>query len=200
MRVEFTLIFSSVHSLYFCLSSLEKSLHSPTLDIFSMKAFVFDTETTGFTVRDGRLDQQPHIIQFAGILGEISQENGFVEIDRINVLIKPLIPIPFASSQVNGIYDRHVVDKEPLSHHIDEIMDFINVRTDIAVAHNIEYDRDVISYELERLGRAGDFHPKQSLCTMRSSTDYCELQGRGLSFKPPRLNELYKHLFGTWFE
>lgn len=40
-----------------------------------MKAFVFDTETTGFTVRDGRLDQQPYIIQFAGILGEISQED-----------------------------------------------------------------------------------------------------------------------------
>ena len=119
-----------------------------------MKAFVFDTETTGFTVRDGRLDQQPYIIQFAGILGEISQENGFVEIDRINVLIKPPISIPFASSQVNGIYDRDVADKESLSHHIDEIMDFINVRTDIVVAHNIEYDRDVLSYELERLGRA----------------------------------------------
>lgn len=165
-----------------------------------MKAFVFDTETTGFTVRDGRLDQQPYIIQFAGILGEISQEDWFVEIDRINVLIKPPIPIPFASSQINGIYDRDVVDKEPLSYHIDEIMDYINTRTDIAVAHNIEYDRDVLSYELERLWRAGDFHPKQSLCTMRSSTDYCELQWRGLSFKPPRLNELYKHLFGTWFE
>lgn len=33
-----------------------------------MKAFVFDTETTGFTVKDGKLSEQPYIIQFAGIL------------------------------------------------------------------------------------------------------------------------------------
>lgn len=55
-------------------------------------------------------------------------------------------------------------------------MHFINAKADVVVAHNIEYDQDVISYELERLGRPGEFHPKQSLCTMRSSTEYCQLQ------------------------
>lgn len=33
-----------------------------------MKAFIFDTETTGLTVRNGNLDEQPYVVQFAGIL------------------------------------------------------------------------------------------------------------------------------------
>lgn len=60
-----------------------------------MRAFVFDTETTGFPVRDGALSEQPYIVQFAGLLGEISAEKGFEELERINVLVKPRIPIPF---------------------------------------------------------------------------------------------------------
>ena len=35
---------------------------------------------------------------------------------------------------------------------------------------------------------------------MKGSTDYCKLQGRGFSFKPPKLAELYKFLFDEWFE
>lgn len=34
---------------------------------------------------------------------------------------------------------------------------------------------------------------------MRTSTDYCALQGRGFSYKPPKLNELYLKLFGERF-
>lgn len=30
-----------------------------------MRAFVFDTETTGFPIKDGTMDQQPYIVQFA---------------------------------------------------------------------------------------------------------------------------------------
>ena len=84
-----------------------------------MKAFVFDTETTGFTVKGGTLAEQPYIIQFAGILGEISKEYGFVEIERIDQSVKPRISIPFAASQVNGIYDRDVVDAP----YIEEVID-----------------------------------------------------------------------------
>lgn len=35
---------------------------------------------------------------------------------------------------------------------------------------------------------------------MRSSTDYCKLQGRGFSFKPPKLSELHRFLFDEWFD
>jgi DNA polymerase III epsilon subunit-like protein len=75
-------------------------------------------------------------------------------------------------------------------------MRFLNT-TDVVVGHNIEYDEQVIRDELARLGRAGDYQPMKS---MKSSTEYCKLQGRGFAFKSPRLGELYKHLFGEWFE
>lgn len=164
-----------------------------------MRITVFDTETTGFPVREGRLDQQPYIVQFASITGEIDDAGIYQEISRENIIIKPPISIPFGASQVHGLYDRDVEDKNPLSHHIDLILKVLH-SADIVAGHNVEYDEEVLGYELERLGRKGEYAPAKSLCTMRSSTDYCKLQGRGFSYKPPKLAELHKFLFGEFFE
>jgi len=68
------------------------------------------------------------------------------------------------------------------------------------VGHNIEYDESVVNYELERLARRGDYNPQKTLCTMKSTVDFCAIPGRGIGFKYPKLNELYKKLFGTYFE
>jgi DNA polymerase-3 subunit epsilon len=138
-------------------------------------------------------------VQFAGILGDISKTLGFVEIERINIFVKPRISIPFGASQVHGIYDRDVENALYIEAVWPQIMRFLNT-TDVVVGHNIEYDEQVIRDELARLGRPGDYQPMKSICTMKSSTDYCKLQGRGFAFKSPRLGELYKHLFGEWFE
>jgi DNA polymerase III epsilon subunit-like protein len=97
-----------------------------------MKAFVFDTETTGLTVKTGTLDEQPYIVQFAGILGEIDSVNGFTEIERIDVFVKPRISIPFAASQVHGIYDRDVENAPYVDVVMDRILRFLNT-TDIVV-------------------------------------------------------------------
>lgn len=113
--------------------------------------------------------------------------------------MKPPISIPFGASQVNGIYDKDVADKSPIRDHIEDIIQVLN-RADIVSGHNIEYDEEILSYELERLGRKGDYSPQKTLCTMRSSTEYCKLQGRGFSYKPPKLSELHRHLFGEFFE
>lgn len=72
--------------------------------------------------------------------------------------------------------------------------------SDAIVGHNVEFDEEIIRIQLARLGRKGDYQPMKTICTMRTTTDYCQLQGRGFSFKPPKLNELYKFLFGDWFE
>lgn len=100
---------------------------------------------------------------------------------------------------MHGIYDKDVEDAPYVEKIIDQMLKYLNT-TAVVVGHNIEYDETVIRFELERLGRKGDYQPISSCCTMRSSTDYCKLQGRGFSFKPPRLNELHKHLFGDFFE
>lgn len=117
-----------------------------------MRAFVFDTETTGFSVKGGTLAEQPYIVQFAGILGNISQENGFEEIERIDILIKPRIAIPFSASQVHGLYDKDVENAPYIEEVADKILKYLN-GADLVVGHNIEYDEQVIRDELARIGR-----------------------------------------------
>lgn len=165
-----------------------------------MRICVWDTETTGFSVKDGTLDQQPYIVQFAAIIGEYSPDTReYEEISRHDILIKPRISIPFAASQVHGIYDRDVEDKPYIEENIDAIIKVLN-GADIVAGHNISYDEEILGYELARMGRTGEYTPSKTLCTMRSSTDYCKLQGRGFSYKPPKLAELHKFLFEEWFD
>ena len=163
-----------------------------------MRICVWDTETTGLPTRGGNLSQQPYILQFAAILGDFT-EGVYTEIERYDILIRPPIAIPFAASQVNGLYDRDVERCESFEHHASNIVRILH-QADIVAGHNIEYDEEILGYELQRLGRKWDYSPMKSLCTMRSSTEYCKLQWRGFAFKPPKLAELHKHLFGEWFE
>ena len=143
-----------------------------------MRAFVFDTETTGFPMKDGTMEQQPYVVQFAGILGEVSRENGFVEIERVDIMVKPRISIPFSASQIHGIYDKDVENAPYIEEVIDQMLKYLNT-SDVIVGHNVEFDEEIIRIQLARLGRKGDYQPIKTLCTMRSSTEFCQLQGRG---------------------
>ena len=164
-----------------------------------MKIFVFDTETTGFPQRNEGLEKQPHIVQVAGVLWDIDGATGAVtELGRINEMVKPPVSIPFGASQVHGIYDRDVADKPPFSAVVDAFLKMAN-GADAVAGHNVSFDEEIVSYELKRLGMDGWWHPRQVICTMRSSTEYCKLEGRGFSWKPPKLNELHRKLFGEFF-
>ena len=160
---------------------------------------VWDTETTGFPVKDGKLEQQPYIIQFAAIVSELESDGSIRELERHDILIRPRVSIPFWASQVNGIYDRDVADVPYIENSIDTIMKVLN-SADIVVGHNVSYDEQILSYELDRLGRSGDYTPIQSICTMRTSTDYCKLPGRGFAWKSPKLSELHRFLFDEYFD
>lgn len=163
-----------------------------------MKIFVFDTETTGFiNKKDSRLDIQPHIVQFAWIYWEI-KNNDFREIKRLNQMIKPKIHIPFAASQVHHIYDIDVKNAPDIKDYIDEFLKIIN-ESDVIIWHNIEYDADMIKLELKRLHREFEYNPKQVVCTMKQTVNFCELPGSWDRFKYPKLWELYKKLFWEYF-
>ncbi len=164
-----------------------------------MKICVWDTETTGFSIKEWKLEQQPYIIQFAAIVFDYSEDASITEIERHNILIKPRVSIPFGASQVNGIYDKDVVDVPYIEEYIDTIMKVLN-GVDIVVGHNISYDEEILWYELARLGRTGEYTPTQSICTMRLSTDYCKLPGRGFAWKSPKLSELHRFLFDEYFD
>jgi len=171
-----------------------------------MKIFVFDTETTGFiNKKDPNLDNQPQVIQFAWILWDLTENNEWVwewkEEKRVDILINPEKPIPFASSQVHHLYDIDMKWKKNFSEQYKEILELINT-PDIIVGHNIEYDENMVKLELRRLEKEYEYKPKQVVCTMNSSTDFCKLPKRdenAKGFKRPKLGELHKVLFKEYF-
>lgn len=163
-----------------------------------MKVFVFDTETTWFiNKKETDLDKQPKIVQFAWILWNL--ENGtFVEEKRVNIMINPGMPIPFWASQVHHIYDIDVKDAPKIEEVMDEILECIN-QPDVIVWHNIEYDEDMVKLELKRLKQEYKYNPKQVICTMKTTVDFCAIQWNGARFKYPKLWELHKKLFDQYF-
>ncbi len=163
-----------------------------------MKIFVYDTETTWFiSKKETDLNKQPKIVQFAWILWELKNWE-FKEIERVDILINPRIPIPFGASQVHHLYDIDVKDAPFIEEKIDEFLKYIN-ESDITIWHNIEYDEDMIKLELRRLEQEYKYSPKQVVCTMKTTVDYCAIQWNWARFKYPKLWELHKKLFWEYF-
>ncbi len=163
-----------------------------------MKIFVYDTETTWFiNKKETDLELQPKIVQFAWILWELKKWI-FTEEKRINILVNPKNSIPFWASQVHHIYDIDIKDSPFIENVLDEIMTYIN-EPDITVWHNIEYDQDMIKLELKRLKQEYRYQPKQIVCTMKTSVDFCAIRWNGARFKYPKLWELHKKLFWEYF-
>lgn len=163
-----------------------------------MRIFVFDTETTWFiNKKESDLEKQPRIVQFAWIMWSIKNWE-FKEEKRIDILINPKIPIPFWSSEVHHIYDIDVKNAPYIEQVIDEIIWYIN-ESDAIIWHNIEYDEDMIKLELKRLDKEFQYKPKQRICTMKSTVDFCAIQWNWERFKYPKLWELHKKLFNKYF-
>ena len=167
-----------------------------------MKIFVFDTETTWFiSKKETDLDKQPHIIQFAGIFGEMDDDWEFSEEKRVDILVNPKMPIPFGSSQVHHIYDIDIKNSPYIEEVIDTFLSYIN-DADVIIGHNIDYDESMIKLELQRLNRVHDYRPKQIVCTMNETVNFCKLPKKMSTspwFKRPKLWELHKKLFEKYF-
>ena len=57
----------------------------------------------------------------------------------------------------------------------------------------------MVGAELIRCGRRDSLFTKPSICTMQSTVDFCAIPGK-YGYKFPKLQELYKKLFGNEFE
>lgn len=165
----------------------------------------FDTETTGLprsmkaSVRV--TENWPRLVQLAWLL---VTKNGDVIKKRSAIIYPDDFVIPEEASMIHGITtERARREGKPLVTVIDEFMqDFENVIC--LVAHNIEFDQNIIGAELCRLNRSYDsfMYHKETICTMLSSTDYCaipSINGHD-DYKWPKLQELYHKLFNKYFD
>jgi DNA polymerase-3 subunit epsilon len=73
-------------------------------------------------------------------------------------------------------------------------------RCNMIVAHNIDFDWEMINVESVRLGKPirsiPCFSNLRQFCTMKSSEGICKIPGKYGKYKWPKLRETYSHLFG----
>ncbi len=163
-----------------------------------MKILVFDTETTGIPSSKFSLARQPHIIQFAAILYELNASLEMIKLQEINELIDPGVEVPLESILIHKISNEMLVGKPRFADLAVRIKD-VFLASDMAVAHNIAFDKKLLEIEFERLDQSVGFWPKQIYDTMLESVNLCRLPSRNRGFKSPRLSELHSFLFGSEF-
>lgn len=170
--------------------------------MWNMKVFVWDTETTWlYSKKEKDISKQPHIVQFAWILVDMNDDWSYEEIERVDIFIKPPIKIPNVTSEVHWIYDWDVMNSLSFEENALKIRDYLNT-PDVVVWHNLEFDRNVIKVEFERLRLRWmpfDYTPDMEICTMNSSTNWCRLPKKSPKskwYKRPKLQELVKRC--TW--
>ena len=197
-------------------------LIDPTQYVKYQRFMVFDVETTGLIPRRKYndplppLDTLPHILQISCVIYEttswsvIKTINLYIRVAE-DVVIEPMI------TNLTGI-TRQICDEQGTS--IDVAMNAFYqefMQCNCVVAHNIEFDQEMIQIEMRRLSADPDFVEKCPLwgsvfdadfmkqrkidkfCTMKVGRNICKIEctnDRGTYLKSPKLSELYEHLFG----
>ena len=159
-----------------------------------MNILFFDTETTGlpknYKAEISDLDNWPRIVQL-GFCFHADEEH-FTEYEFI---IKPDgWEIPAKAAEIHGITtERALAEGIAIKNALDVLGNWINM-ADLVVGHNVSFDRKVLGAEFLRAGMPDLLHGKPRLCTMHSTTKFCNLPGK-YGPKWPKLEELYQVLF-----
>lgn len=152
-----------------------------------MIMMAFDTETTGLTSnRLTRLDLQPEVIEFAGVVFNADTEE---VLDQLDFLCKPSRSIPEKVTSMTGISDADVADQPPFSTFADQCFSFIE-RQPIVTAHNLSFDMEILDLEADRLGRKIAW--PRGICTVEQS-----MHITGFRIK---LGDLHERLVGERFK
>lgn len=153
-----------------------------------MRAFVFDTETSGLIdTHRIPLNKQPSIIEFYGATIDPLSEDQFSEID---LLIKPPKEISEEITKITGITNEMLKDAPAFGFVADRIKSQIEA-ADVVIAHNLSFDMEITDLEFERLGAKVNW-PKSRICTVEQTI---HLKGHRLN-----LMGLHELLFKSRFE
>jgi DNA polymerase III epsilon subunit-like protein len=170
-----------------------------------MKIIVFDTETTGLP--EGRntsiLDTEkwPYIVQISWILYDTDACQVLNMQDHI---VDCGVPISEESVRIHGISkSRSEIKGIPVVTAMD-LFDADLQQADLAVAHNISFDKRICMVEAIRHKRKQYFTRegvrKPEYCTMKNSKDICKIERNNAKgevyYKYPTLSELHECLFG----
>jgi DNA polymerase-3 subunit epsilon len=160
----------------------------------------FDTETTGLPknwkapVTD--LNNWPRMVQLAWLLFDTDGK----KLAGDDYIIKPEgFTIPIETSRIHGIStERAIEEGKPLRSVLEEFSTLIE-ESEYLVAHNISFDEKIVGAEFLRNKMKDGTAEKPKICTMHSSTNFCQIPGP-YGLKWPKLSELHYILFSTGIE
>lgn len=160
----------------------------------------FDTETTGkpknYKAKMTDVDNWPNVTQLAFVVCDAAGE----VVVKSSTLIKPKgweIPKEQFFIDNNMSTERCEKDGIPIEMALDLFIQY-SKDCEYLIAHNIAFDYNVLGAEMIRNSKTTGRKLKQ-VCTMESSTSYCELPGP-FGFKWPKLEELHQILFNGSFQ
>jgi len=171
-----------------------------------MKYLVADCETTGLVPKGFNnylkyYDKFPFIVQLSYM---VCNDNGD-ELDKGDYIIKPDdYRIPKGASDIHGITTEIASEKGiPIKKAFKPFF-FAAKDCDKLIGHNLYFDFSIIKANILKLGLSLDLinpilNKDKRVDTMRSTTNYCKLPGM-YGYKFPKLEELYKILFGKEME
>lgn len=135
-----------------------------------MIVLAIDTETTGLvTAPLMPLDRQPHVIQFSGLLVEIDRTETTI-LDEFTTFIKPPRKELFSEkiSKLTQITWENLENAPPFADVAERIFDDLIYLSPAVAAHNLSFDRMVLDFEAQRLGREIVW-PERMICTVEQT-------------------------------
>lgn len=163
----------------------------------------FDTESTGLPIYykapASDVNNWPRLVQIAWILTDY---NGNVLKKTSRLICPNNYRISDDAIRIHGITNEYAKQNGIALNSVIEEFGQDLVKAKVKVAHNIEFDNNVIHAEFIRIGKEDVWNsgPQVSICTMKSSTNYCKIPHDYYGYKYPSLHELYMKLFNERLE
>ncbi len=159
----------------------------------------FDTETTGLP-KDWRAPitdtaNWPRLVQLAWLAYDAAGN----KVAGDNHIVKPAgFEIPKQASDIHGITNDKAIAFGKDLQVVLKIFHSRLTESEILVGHNIDFDVKIVGAEFIRMNIPPVTPPRRKICTMQSSTRFCNLPGpRGPKW--PKLQELHCKLFNENF-
>jgi len=167
-----------------------------------MKKILFiDLETTGLPTSHHidpiETHHWPYIVEISWLLTDYDSDKVLKDYHEI---IKPEgYEIPEDSTKIHQITQQKAIEYGlEIKIVLDELIGDLKNST-ILVAHNLDFDANVLRAAFYRLGYDIDVIDRlQEFCTMQNFTDYCAIPHKdGYGYKWPTLDQLHQKVLGS---
>lgn len=181
-----------------------------------MRILCFDTETTGITPRCqpsfSNIKDWPYIVQLGFILYDTDENKVLVKHDFIVDVNEHGVQIPESASKIHGLTNAMCKERGLPIHNVLNCFLHCIQNCDMVVAHNMDFDWDMINAEILRQLIMNNTKLERDLiqntpkiikyCTMKNTIELCRIEAVNKHtgetyYKYPKQEELHNCLFGS---